>query len=91
MDRCYRRARVLMEAEVDDELVALDADGGLCFGFNNVATSVWKLLEQPRSLGEIEAALGQEYEVGADQCRAEVRELLNDLVARGLVKAEPPR
>jgi hypothetical protein len=87
MDRCYTRARMLLEAEVDDELVALDERQGLCFGFNNVATSVWKLIEQPRSLAYIESALRQEYEVPADQCVAEVRQLLDDLVERGLARA----
>ena len=90
MDLCYARARALMEAEVDDELVALDADQGLCLGFNAVATSVWKLIQQPRSLAEIESALLDEYEVPADQCGAEVRQLLDDLIARGLVSVDQP-
>jgi hypothetical protein len=33
----YRRALTLMEADIGDELVALDATAGNCFGFNQVA------------------------------------------------------
>ena len=89
MEPRYVRARELMEADMDDELVALDPQGGLCFGFNSVATSVWKLLAQPRSEPEMQAALGDEYDVAPEQCRAELQELLSDLVAKGLVKASP--
>jgi len=89
MEPRYVRARELMEADMDDELVALDPQGGLCFGFNSVATSVWKLLDQPRSAGELQAALHENYEVAPEQCAAEVGELLDDLAAKGLVRAAP--
>jgi len=89
MEPRYVRARELMEADVDDELVALDPQGGLCFGFNQVATSVWKLLDQPRSLTDLQSSLSEEYEVTPAQCREEVQSLLDDLVAKDLVRAEP--
>ena len=74
-----------MEAELGDELVALDADAGQCFGFNNVATSVWRALEQPRTFEELRDSLLLEYEVGFEQCSAELHELLTNLVGRGLL------
>ena len=49
----YRRAIDLMEAELGDELVALDPKAGECFGFNGVATSVWRILEEPRSFEQL--------------------------------------
>lgn len=82
----FMRARQLLEAELGDELVALEPLGGQCFGFNGVATSVWRLLEQPRSRVELEQALLAEYEVGPEQCATELAELLDELVAKGLVK-----
>ena len=84
--RSYARAVVLMEAELGDELVALDANAGQCFGFNSVATSVWRALDQPKTFDELCAILLDEYEVARDQCSADLRELLTDLTARGLVK-----
>ena len=82
----YERAATLMEAELGDELVALDPARGQCFGFNSVATAVWQLLEQPRSAVEIEAELMRSYVVEEAQCREEVAELLVDLQARGLIR-----
>jgi coenzyme PQQ synthesis protein D (PqqD) len=85
----YKRAVDLMEAELGDELVALDSRAGECFGFNSVATSVWRQLEQPRSFEQLREALLDEYEVEPEQCSRELKELLQDLSARGLVAAIP--
>jgi Coenzyme PQQ synthesis protein D (PqqD) len=81
----YRRAAELMEAELGDELVALDPNAGDCFGFNNVATSVWRQLEVPKSFSQLRDALLEEYEVEPEQCSRELKELLDDLAAKGLV------
>ncbi len=85
-DTIYERAKPLMEAELGDELVALDPDGGHCFGFNAVATSVWRLLELPRSRDALHEALLQEYDVDEGQCARELDELLDDLASKGLVR-----
>lgn len=81
----YRRAVDLMEAELGAEMVALDADAGTCFGFNEVATSVWKALSEPRTFDDLRTRLLGEYDVGPDQCGSELKELLDDLQARGLI------
>ena len=49
-DTRYQRATELLEAELGDELVALDQAQGQCFGFNGVATSVCDCWT-PRSAG----------------------------------------
>lgn len=86
--RIYRRATELLEAEVGDELVALDPDAGLCFGFNGVATTVWGLLETPKSFEAIRAHLLDSYEVDEGRCTAELEELLAQLEEKGLVSCE---
>jgi hypothetical protein len=83
----YRRAANLLEADVGDELVALEPDQGACFGFNEVATSVWRALDQPRTFEDLRAGLLNEYEVSSEQCSAELRELLRDMIDKGLVTA----
>ena len=81
----YKRATDLMEAELGDELVALDPDAGDCFGFNSVATTVWRELKTQKSFEQLRDALLGQYAVSEDQCSAELREFLNDLTAKGLV------
>lgn len=81
----YRRAVELMEAELGDELVALDADRGTCFGFNPVAADVWSLLARPRRFDELQSALTERYDVSDEQCRGELAELLDRMTGLGLV------
>ena len=80
-----------MEAELGAELLALDAEAGHCFGFNSVATAVWRLLDQPKSFDDIRSALLAEYDVEFEQCTTELGELLDDLQAKGLVTLKPLR
>lgn len=82
----YERAVDLLEAELGDELVALSVEDGHCFGFNAVAASIWRALEEPRSFTEIKDRLLNEYEVSPDQCASEVQELLSDLVEKKLIR-----
>ena len=82
----YERTVDLLSADVGDELVALDADAGHCYGFNGVAASVWRRLEQPRSFEDLRQALLEEFDVSEQQCTAELQELLDDLVDKGLLR-----
>ncbi len=84
------RNGTLLEAEVDGEIVALNVESGTCYGFNSSATRIWSLIEQPRTIGEICAALVAQYAVEPEECRRDVVELLRELQADGLVKSEPP-
>ena len=86
--KTYRRATDLMEAEVGDELVALQPDLGLCFGFNNVATDVWKQLQTPKSFDELKAHLLAGYQVDEEECSSDLDELLRQMVEKGLVAAD---
>ena len=82
----YQRTESLLEADLGDELVALDATGGNCFGFNSVATSIWRHLATPKSLPEIEEALLAEYDVDRGRCKEEICELIDDFLNKGLVQ-----
>lgn len=82
----YERATHLLEADLGDELIALDAEGGYCFGFNPVAKNVWRQLAIPKSFDDIKEALLAEYDVDSLQCQTELRNLLDNLVEKGLVR-----
>lgn len=86
MSNLYARAAGLLEANLGDELVGLDPESGLCFGFNDVATSIWKLLAKPSSFEEVWDALVAEYDVEPAECSAQLARLLDELIERGLVK-----
>ena len=85
--KIYRRAVDLLEAEVNDEVVALEPANGSCFGFNLVATQVWRKLEQPRSFDELKEELLRNFEVSDEQCATELQQLLELMQAEGLIEA----
>ena len=81
----YQRTKELMEAELGADIVALDTERGRCFGFNEVAAWVWRRLEAPATFEQLHHGLLEAFEVGEDECRLELRALLEDLVAKDLV------
>lgn len=85
-NRLYRRSAELLEAEVNDELVALEPNRGTCFGFNSVATDVWRKLEQPRSFAELKRELLTDYDVSDEQCERELMELLDQMREAQLIE-----
>lgn len=82
----YERMTTLLEAKLGDELVALDVDRGVCFGFNHVATRVWQYLSTPKSFDELKQLLLDEFAVSSEQCAMELGELLESMVGRGLIR-----
>lgn len=82
----YERAVELLEADLGDELLTLDAKAGQCFGFNSVAASVWRRLAEPAAFDDIRQTLLDEYEVTDEQCTEELRGLMQVLVDQGLVR-----
>lgn len=82
----YQRAAMLMEAEVGDEVVGLDPQNGSCFGFNSVAASVWRALVEPHTFAELRDGLLEEYDVELADCTAELKSLLDDMTAKGLIE-----
>lgn len=70
---------------VSGEVVILHLDEGVYYGLNAVGTRVWQLLDQPRRVDEIIDALVAEFDVDRERCAADVRELIEQLVSRGLV------
>ncbi len=88
-DFLVARRGEMIETEVDGELVALHIDNGSCYGFNSTATRIWAMIEQPKRVSELTGELVREYDVDAATCEAQVRELLDELAADGLVEIRP--
>jgi hypothetical protein len=73
-------------ADLGEEVILLHLDHGLYFGLGNVGARVWKLLEKPVRVGEIERVLLEEYDVEPQRCHDEVLRLVSDLVDQDLVE-----
>jgi hypothetical protein len=80
------RTNELLHAPVGiNETVMLDTEAGKYFGLNEVGTYLWGLLEQPRSIPELYAAVCAEFDVAAAACEADVSTFLRSLMDSGLV------
>ena len=72
---------------VDDQVVLLSLNGGNYYKLNGTGTRIWHLIREHGDLGEVETAMIEEYEADPPEIRRDVRELINDLEAHGLVKS----
>src|SRR5215471_12730640 len=53
------------------------------YSFNGTGTLIWKLLESPRTVAELAAAVAQEYEVDLAQAERDVREFVEEMKSAG--------
>ena len=74
-----------IEAEVDQDIVALNVERGSCYGLNRVGSRIWKLLSRPTRIDDLCTILLAEYEVLPDVCGREVLALLEELRAEGMI------
>ena len=81
----YVRSPDAIFSEIEGEFVALNINKGQCYGMDSIASKVWSLIDQPRSLEDICAALQEIYDVDPETCRDDVESLLTSLSKEGLV------
>ena len=56
------------------------------YSFNGTGTLIWKLLESPKTVAELAAAVAQEYAVEAEQAEHDVTEFVSEMKTVGLVE-----
>ena len=89
MTLAFRRRADVMFTSVDGEVLALDVARGQCYGMNEVASRVWELLEQPRTIEDLCDKLVPDYDIAAGQCASEIATLIEQFQADGLVEPHP--
>jgi len=56
------------------------------YSFNGAGSLIWKLLESPKTLAELAAAVAQEYEVEPAQAERDVTAFVGEMKGVGLVE-----
>jgi len=79
------RGHGFLTAEIDDEIVALSVEKGTCYNLNRTATRIWNAIETSARIGDICNLLQEQFEVDRDTCEREVLDLLEELMAEGLI------
>ncbi len=71
---------------IGGESVILNLKSESYFGLDQVGTRMWSLLTTSDSVQSAYESLIDEYDVGADKLREDLSELIDKLLARGLVE-----
>jgi hypothetical protein len=82
--RPTRRADVLAQA-AGDTVILLTPDSGEYFTLNEVGGRIWELADGSRSVAEIAAVLGEEYEAPLEEIQADAVGVLGELAEQRLI------
>jgi hypothetical protein len=86
-DTVVARRDAVVEREIDDEILALSIEQGICYGMNRVASRIWKLLSKPTRICDLCTTLLAAYRVDPDACERQVLDVLEELRTEGLLVA----
>ena len=86
LDRRVVASESVLAKELDGEAVLLDLSTETYFGLNATGLRMWRLLTTTPSISAALDILHDEYEVGPDELRGDLLQLLDELEARGLVR-----
>jgi len=70
------------------EAVVLNMKNGVYYGLDEVGARIWSLIQSPRRVEEVCAALLEEYDVVPEQLQRDLLELLEQLAGEGLVEVQ---
>jgi hypothetical protein len=79
-------AKEQVSSDLAGEAVILDFKSGVYYGLNEVGARIWNLIQQPKSVSEIRDAIVAEYEIEPEVCDRDLKALLQQLEASGLIE-----
>jgi hypothetical protein len=75
----------VLVSQLDQESVLLHLGSESYFGLREVGSRAWELLTASESIEQAFEALAAEYDIDRDTLRADLTELIDVLVERGLI------
>ena len=76
LDRMVRVSSRQISCQLAGESVILHLEEGVYYGLNEVASRVWELIQQPRTVRDVRDALVSEYEIEEALCTQDLLDLL---------------
>ena len=73
-----------VETRVGDQTLMMSVAHGKYYSVDATAGRIWEMIEQPIALSEVVSTLMREYDVSSDECEAEVKSFVGDLLSNGL-------
>lgn len=75
-----------VSCDLGDEAAILGMKNSVYYGLDPVGARIWRLLQRPRSIGEICEAIVGEYDVTAERFEGDLIKLLQQMLQEGLVE-----
>jgi hypothetical protein len=79
-------AKNQVSCDLAGEAAILNIKSGVYYGLDPIGAQIWKLMQEPCVVGEIQHAITSEYEVEPNRCAQDVVALLEKLLAEGLIE-----
>ena len=73
-------------SDLKGEAVVLNLVNGKYYGLNSVGVAIWKSLQTPATLAEIELSIQREFDVDRETCHREVSAFLEKMVEERLIE-----
>ena len=73
-------------SEVDEEMVIVDLEIQEFYGLNPVGKKIWKLIQEPLPVAEINQEISKTFGIEPTECEADILDFLNDLAAANLIQ-----
>ncbi len=74
LDSRVKASRNTAFSEIRDEIVLVGFESGKYYGLDGVGARIWRLVQEPRTLRDVLAALLAEFEVDAAACERDLLE-----------------
>jgi len=75
-----------VHCDVEDEVVILSMKDGVYYGLNPVGAFIWNQIQKPKRVDKICDSIMGEFDVGREECEADLMELLSELLDKGLIE-----
>jgi hypothetical protein len=76
----------LLCCDLSEGAVILDLRSGVYYSLDPVGTYIWKLIQEPRTVSEIMAAVLDEYDVDERSCEQDLERLFGEMRERNLIE-----
>ena len=77
-----------VSCDLAGEAAILNIKSGVYYGLDPVGARIWNLMREPREVAEIQNAITDEYDVEPEQCARDLFNLLDKLLAEGLIEVK---
>ena len=81
-------AKDQVSCDLAGEAAILNIKNGVYYGLDPVGARIWKLMQEPRAVADIQITIEGEYDVEPERCARDLLGLLEKLLAEGLIEVK---